>query len=412
MWKLNFAEIFREKGGFDVVVANPPYVSAMALRRTYPSDLLELYRSKFKSAKGAVDLYILFMERGITLMGKAGTLAYITPNKYLSASYGAALRKYCIDSINVDRFVDLSQLRVFKEASVYPILTFLSGVSNGDSVESMVPNSWDLSSIENRSFQSYFFPKSAMSALPNHLWGFVLGRNFQILEQILSYSIPFYQIAEIRATSTAKEADLLSEFITDRATSGAWRVVNTGTIDRYESLWGRKEMKNKGASYRTPYLSPCKHITEYRSEMYGGPKLIFAKMAIRAEVIVDLTGEFASINTNCIYKIGTEEQLLFLAAYCNSKLFQFVYSEYFGGSRMSGGYFQYQAPQIRSMPVPEASEAQKKEIVRLVRMRLRLSSESHPQDCIRCESRLDALFIELCGLAESEADIVLSAVVD
>ena len=76
----------------------------------------------------------------------------------------------------------------------------------------------------------------------------------------------------------------------------------------------------------------------------------FAKMAKECEALLDLDGEYASINTNCFYSPNSETELEFVGAFCNSKLFMFIYDLFFGALRMSGGYYQFQAPQLRVIP--------------------------------------------------------------
>ena len=82
---MEFAEVFAD-GGFDVVVANPPYVSAIEFSRSYPKSYRTHLTGNFHTAQGAWDLYVLFFERGLTLLKESGVLAFITPNKYLAAS--------------------------------------------------------------------------------------------------------------------------------------------------------------------------------------------------------------------------------------------------------------------------------------------------------------------------------------
>src|ERR1039457_4610046 len=82
--------------------------------------------------------------------------------------------------------------------------------------------------------------------------------------------------------------------------------------------------------------------------MYNSPKIIFAKMAKRCEAFYDVRGDYASIITNCIYgPLSDPGDLPMVAAFCGSKAFMFLYHQLFGALRMSGGYFQFQAPQLR-----------------------------------------------------------------
>lgn len=87
-FEVYFSEVFHEKKGFDVVIANPPYVNIEEI------DLkLKPVYSKFHTAYQKYDLYILFFEKGLELVRNKGNLIFITSNKYLSQGYGLKLRQ-------------------------------------------------------------------------------------------------------------------------------------------------------------------------------------------------------------------------------------------------------------------------------------------------------------------------------
>src|SRR5437867_3329601 len=81
------------------------------------------------------------MERGVTLLKPTGTLAFITPNKYLSASYAVALREFFLEQAQLLKIVDLSSVPVFSTAAVYPVLTFLKrgAINSQYTVNTFVP---------------------------------------------------------------------------------------------------------------------------------------------------------------------------------------------------------------------------------------------------------------------------------
>jgi hypothetical protein len=111
---------------------------------------------------------------------------------------------------------------------------------------------------------------------------------------------------------------------------------------------------------------PAAPINERRLAIYRSPKIIFAKMAFTCECFVDWTGEYASVNTNCFYRPIQSADLAYVAAFCNSSAFMFLYKQFFGALRMSGGYFQFQAPQLRVIPLRNATAPVKRKISELL----------------------------------------------
>ncbi|MBU1706198.1 Eco57I restriction-modification methylase domain-containing protein, partial [Patescibacteria group bacterium] len=75
-------------GGFDVVIANPPYVRHEAIRPFKP-DLAKAFGQFYC---GTADLYTYFYKRGLDLLKVGGHLCFIAPNKFMRAGYGRNTR--------------------------------------------------------------------------------------------------------------------------------------------------------------------------------------------------------------------------------------------------------------------------------------------------------------------------------
>ena len=119
MWRSTFAEVFEagdgREGGFDIVIANPPYHQ---LERD-EGRLGNLYRrSGYRTLVPRGDIYQLFYERGCELL-KPGTgiLAYISSNSWLRAEYGRSLRSFFAERHTPLRWLDLGK-DVFESAIV------------------------------------------------------------------------------------------------------------------------------------------------------------------------------------------------------------------------------------------------------------------------------------------------------
>ena len=116
-WSLDFAEVFAD-GGFDVIVANPPYVRQELIKHLKPS-LKKVFPEVYS---GTADLYCFFYARAFELLKKDGMLAFISSNKWLRAKYGEKLRKYIADNHQVENIIDFGDLPVFKSATAYPMI--------------------------------------------------------------------------------------------------------------------------------------------------------------------------------------------------------------------------------------------------------------------------------------------------
>ncbi|QSJ19931.1 Eco57I restriction-modification methylase domain-containing protein [Nostoc sp. UHCC 0702] len=116
-WAVEFAEVFAD-GGFDIQVANPPYVRQELIKDLKPT-LQKIYPATYN---GTSDLYCFFYARALQLLKPGGMLAFISPNKWFRAKYGEKLRKHIADNCQVHSITDFGDLPVFKSATTYPMI--------------------------------------------------------------------------------------------------------------------------------------------------------------------------------------------------------------------------------------------------------------------------------------------------
>ena len=158
-----------------------------------------------------------------------GVLGYITPNKYLSATYGKGLREYCVKNMSLFSLMDISRLPVFDAASVYPIISLLIKCKQTHEVVVTKPHDLDdILECKNAKRYSSFL----MTICPDYIWGFFLSDQIALLQKAFSSKIHFENIADINATSTAGEAESYGSHFTDTPVHGdcCLKVVNTGTM--------------------------------------------------------------------------------------------------------------------------------------------------------------------------------------
>ncbi|MCC5918491.1 MAG: Eco57I restriction-modification methylase domain-containing protein [Cryomorphaceae bacterium] len=114
-YKLFFSEVWREKGGFDVVIGNPPYVRVQGIDKVSK----DVFKRLYSSATGKYDLYVLFLEKGDTIQNQQGNLIFINPNKFFNADYGSGLRNYYSRNKNVKAIIDFGDTQNFSTATTY-----------------------------------------------------------------------------------------------------------------------------------------------------------------------------------------------------------------------------------------------------------------------------------------------------
>jgi len=140
IWRIDFPEIFIEKGGFDLVIGNPPYVAQEEIEdplgnikdnKKYKELLRQMVNQDFPQdipenvINGKSDLYTFFYIRGLRLLNENGILTYICSNSWLDVEFGAWLQKFLLERCQIHFIIDNLAKRVFREAGINTIISLI-----------------------------------------------------------------------------------------------------------------------------------------------------------------------------------------------------------------------------------------------------------------------------------------------
>ena len=371
---------------FDLVIGNPPYVSAISAKKSLSQRDRDSFKRLYKSASGAYDLHLLFMELGLNLLKQNGTLAFITPTKYVSAHYGKEFRK--LSSMDIESVTDFDNARVFDSAGVSTFVSFFRKAS-------LMPQvTVRKMSLATGTFETEYFSRESLTEFPEDLWGHLLWGDYDINSRLNSECDPLEMKSEVVASSTAAEADLWAGFVGADPKSSTLKILNTGTIDKIQNSWGQKTYANKGSKILEPYLE-ISTIGLRRVEMFKAPKLIVAKLSKSLKASLDSVGEFASSNTVFIREPIEPYSIYSLAGIINSSLMSYIYRSYFSGLNLLGS-FQFQAPQLKLLPIPKTPSTETLSLIDIEVRRI-LNNEVEIEN-----SSLNDLVFRLYSLSEIE----------
>ncbi len=138
VWELDFAEIFGDKGGFDIVIGNPPYVRQEKIsppnrtkaevthedRKAYKDKLVESVKMRFtvvKKIDRKSDYYVYFYFHGLSLLNEKGTFCFITSNSWLDVGFGKGLQEFLLKYVPIIAIYD-NPKRSFEHASINTII--------------------------------------------------------------------------------------------------------------------------------------------------------------------------------------------------------------------------------------------------------------------------------------------------
>jgi len=123
-WQRAFPEVF-ENGGFDAVIGNPPWVDI----KGHPQELVKYYFQKFNTTSNRINLYSIFIEKGLSILSNKGIFGFIIPNSILYQSSYEKIRQQILSNYTIDKIVRLPD-NVFQNVKAETIILNISKNKN------------------------------------------------------------------------------------------------------------------------------------------------------------------------------------------------------------------------------------------------------------------------------------------
>lgn len=334
-WQEEFLEA-NVNNGFDVVIGNPPYVRNTELS----SKDKNFYSEFYLSAEKQYDLYILFIEKAISLLKPDGFFGYIIPNKVLSADYGRKLREIILENCEILKITDVSSLPVFKDAATYPIILILKKKKANNSSEVSVKICKDESELSGN--QNYKIRQDKFKQAENYQFLIHADENTSdIFKKIETKSTVLGEIFEVRKgieTGNDKERTFISE--SKPSIKDAMPVLSANTIRRYFIDWNNRYV----------VYNPAKLNGARKAEYFERPKLVTGRTVKRLSFAFD-DKNFYTLDTTQILFTDAKIDLYGVLGLINSKLINFYYTIKFKDSHMQGGYIRCYTNYLEKIPI-------------------------------------------------------------
>ena len=125
LWQLYFPKVFRDNGGFDIVIGNPPYVGEKGNKEIFRPIAATTFGHKYYYGK--MDLFYFFFHKAIDLGTKDAEIAFITTNYYPTAFGGKVLREDFKTRTQIRKMINFNELKIFESAlGQHNMITVLS----------------------------------------------------------------------------------------------------------------------------------------------------------------------------------------------------------------------------------------------------------------------------------------------
>jgi len=407
LWKLYFSNVFIENGGFDIVIANPPYVENKKIEL---SEKMR-HRDSFYSAYKLYDLSILFIEKSIDLLKKEGFMIFITTNKFLASDYGIRIRELLMKNVSIKQLLDVSYIRVFKESAAFPvIISYLKELNTSNKIE-IYPR------IDNIKLFEYGLKNGEM----------VYQKDFYLTtDLIFNISKNIELCVKISKLKNIKKlGDLDHKFIyrplgftewgkklnnlKDNCSQNSLKFISTPNIFKYHVNWDKKITVNKQTikkmymPYDDEFASSWANLTQ--------PQILIKEIALKLTIAYTI-GEYCHL-TGIYGLISKDLDNKYVLALLNSKLLNFFYNSYYGLIHLTGGYLKINSSYLKNMPMKIISNNQQSQFINLVDQILSITKSDdyldNPEKKVKVkklEKEIDLLVYKLYELTSEEIKIV------
>ncbi len=252
----------------------------------------------------------------------------IVPNKLIAAKYSEDLRNILVTK-NIKELRDYSRVGVFKDVNVYPIVFSIQNNKQKHDVAVTVMKSINEISDSKKIPSAIFYQDIYWDRY------FTSKEVLEIMIKISKFLPLDSYLVDISAAATVNEAYKIKEKVKERSVTGnkfTKKLINTGTIDKYLSLWGKQKTQYINGSYLMPIISDddLRSISENRYNQAKSGKIIVAGMAKELECFYDEGKYLAGKSTTIILENGNNKiGLKVILSILNSKLISFWFTNYF-----------------------------------------------------------------------------------
>jgi type I restriction-modification system DNA methylase subunit len=395
--------MFGIQDGFDIVIGNPPYVFtrdadfSQDFKDYIAKNYFSLLTSDTKKSKanqsGKINLFALFILKGLWLSKNKGVSSWIVPNNLLRTTTYDLVRKYLLENTKIVELVDLGS-GIFENVTASTIIFRIKNEKNNDNnlckivtdIENLDTRQFTITTTEQNQFiknVSYTF-----SLFANNKIGTLLDKISDNKKCLGGFTIDIIE-------GIVAHKHLISDNVIENSVP----LVEGKTIKKYGLNTIKKHLlwdKDKIHRTRPDYLwNADKKIIIQRISGGSNP--------LTATLDISKYKTFASVN-NILLRPEFVNYYEFILAIINSKVINWYYANKF--SNNSTLTVNISKTYLEQLPIPTVSLALQQPIISLVDQILSAKKKDSFADTSSFEAEIDRLIYELYGLTEDEIKIV------
>lgn len=405
LWHTYFADVF-EKGGFDIVIGNPPYGVSIK----------DDYRKAVVTSWGNVpdyEIYYYFIVLAAPLLKEKGIMSYIIPNTFLFNTFAKHFREMLVEKWNVLEILDCTKFPIFESAVVRNAINLFQKDSEG-SKQVGYRNTANVTSFSDLLEREREFMTVESLLTMNQNWGlaFCLGANDITVINQISSSIDsicnHYDVSQ--GYIPYRKSDLIKIYGKEEGErivkERLWHSLQPLDNTYIQEIYGRDITKY---SYHSTgeYVKYGKHLACYVDLKFFNSSRLLVREITNPQIIACLLDELFVNDPQLISVIVRDERysLEFLWGILNSKLATY-YHFHHSPKATKGAFPKILVQDIKGFPLPIASDEQISSLGKVSKKVLTKKKSNLATDTSVLENQIDFLVYHLYGLTYDEVLIV------
>ena len=357
-WQQAFPKVF-EKGGFDVIIGNPPYVFTRG--NDHFKDLNEFIWSKYKHNKGKLNLYSIFLELTMsTLLKPKGTMGFITPETFIRTSTYQDIRKFVINNFNL-RSIQVYGIGVFENVTAETVVMIIDNKFENDNIAYFEKIINQNTSLIYKEIQNNF------NSTPENRFVYGNSKSDETLfKKLKENDINLGEIVDVRngvATKSGKN-DFISKTI---------------LTDKYKKLLEAPEIFRYGFKWTGNYINYDKEALHRprKEETFLSDKIMIQRVSSRLICSFDNEQFYTFNSVNNLIIINHNFNLKYIIAILNSKIIDYFYRKNYS---LDASYTITVTKQnLDSMPIPNISLINQQPFIEKADLMLTLNKDLQEQ---------------------------------
>jgi REP element-mobilizing transposase RayT/type I restriction-modification system DNA methylase subunit len=341
------------KGGFDVIVGNPPYVLCQP-SNTF-ENVLNFYKNNFEISSYKIDLFHLFFEKSINLMQISGFLSFITPNTYLTNKYIEKLRNFILNKCSIKELI-IFEDDVFEDASVDTSIIILKKEKNNNNKIS-IQKMFSKGELQN------------FNIVEQKNWQESQDKIFNINFNKNNKFDKCTNLEKITSITFGLQTKDKSKYVNNKKQGEDWEHCYTGKdISRYR-------LNNSSLFFKNNF-NEVKAGGSWDMKIHHSKKLVVRQVGNPEPIFAYDDFGFASLNT--MYNIiSTDENydLKYLLIILNSAFTKNYWLENFSDNKQT--FPKVKGYQLKQLPIPNIPKEDQKPFIEKADLMLKLNKELH-----------------------------------